>query len=212
MKQIRGPGTSAHSENSIRFGFLLAGGKSSRMGADKAFIQIGGCTLLDRGVQVLAVVCSGVAVVGDVAKFANHNVAVIEDIYRDCGPLAGIHAALSQSPAEFNLVLAVDMPLVSPELLEFLFEQAENSDAIVTVVRIDRGFQPLCAVYRRAFAAVAEDALKAGKHKIDALFSTVPVRIVEENELLKAGFSARLFANLNTPEDLCSWEPNDFPG
>ncbi|MFI5176824.1 MAG: molybdenum cofactor guanylyltransferase, partial [Terriglobia bacterium] len=63
-------------------------------------------------------------------------------------------------------------------------------------------FQPLCAVYRRAFATAAEQALKAGKNKIDALFATIPIRVVEGEELASAGFSDQVFLNLNTPEDL----------
>jgi molybdopterin-guanine dinucleotide biosynthesis protein A len=182
------------------------------MGTDKAFLQFEGHTLLERGLSVLKGTCATVAIVGDPAKFGNHDVAVIDDVYRESGPLAGIHAALHQSAAELNLMLALDMPFVTAALLECLFTKAEGSDAVVTVPRMDRGFQPLCAIYRRSFAVLAEEALRAGKYKIDALFAVVTTRVIEEEELRAAGFSPRLFANLNTPEDVRALSGDSFPG
>jgi len=195
-----------------RMGFVLAGGKSSRMGtgADKAVLEFGGQTLLDRALAVMGTVCGRVTIVGDPAKFAKYGStkyasskydSVVADIFPGCGPLAGIHAALLHSSAELNLMLAVDMPFVSRELLAFLFAAAEENDAIVTVPRSGKGLQPLCAVYRRDFFLVAEQALRAGKYKIDAAFSGVSVRVIEESELAAAGFSEKSFFNVNTPQD-----------
>jgi len=73
---------------------------------------------------------------------------------------------------------------------------------VVTVPRIAGGYQPLCAVYRRAFAPLAQAALEAGRNKIDALFADVTTRILEEPELRGFAFSAAMFDNLNTPDDL----------
>lgn len=184
-----------------RIGFVLVGGRSSRMGTDKAFLKLGRRTLLESAIAVLSSVCSEVAIVGDRDKFSADG-KVIEDLYPGAGPLAGIHAALRHSSAELNLILAVDLPFVSTELLNFLIDCAEKTDAVVTVPRTTGGFQPLCAVYRPAFAAAAEEALRAGKNKIDPLFARVPTRIITENELSEAGFSEKVFSNLNTPEDV----------
>jgi molybdopterin-guanine dinucleotide biosynthesis protein A len=206
-------------------GFVLAGGKSSRMGAgpgkdkDKAFLDFGGQTLLDRALSVMGTVCDRVAIVGDPAKFAKYGStkhgsskydSVVADIFPGCGPLAGIHAALLYSSAELNLMLAVDMPFVSRELLAFLFATAEKSDAIVTVPRSSKGLQPLCAVYRRDFSTVAEQALRAWNYKIDATFSSVSVRVIEEGELAAAGFSEQSFFNVNTPQDRLAAEGRTF--
>jgi molybdopterin-guanine dinucleotide biosynthesis protein A len=171
------------------------------MGTDKAFLEFRGQTLLERALATARGVCDEVVIVGDAARFAGYG-PVVEDVYPGCGPLGGIHAALLSSPAESNVMLAVDMPFVSPELLAFVLSAASDSDASIVVPRASRGFQPLCAVYRREFAPVAEDALRAGKYKIDALFSAVRVRVIEEEELTRSGFAERLFANVNTPEDL----------
>jgi molybdopterin-guanine dinucleotide biosynthesis protein A len=189
-----------------RMGFVLAGGKSSRMGAgsdqekDKAFLAFRGQTLLDRALAVIRSVCDSTAIVGDPAKFTQYE-SVVADVFPGCGPLAGIHAALLYSPAKLNLMLAVDMPFVSRELLAFLFAAADESDAMVTVPRCGEGLQPLCAAYRRDFSTFAERALRAGKYRIDAAFSSVSVRVIEEDELAAAGFSEQSFFNVNTPED-----------
>ena len=188
-----------------RMGFVLTGGKSSRMGTDKASLEFGGQTLLDRALEVMEAVCDSVAIVGDPAKFAKYGAPkygpVIADIFPGCGPLAGIHAALAHSSAELNLMLAVDMPFVFAELLAFLFEVAEDDDAIITVPRVGKGLQPLCAVYRPAFRATAEQSLRAGNYKVDAAFSNVSIHMIEEAELAAAGFSERCFFNVNTPQD-----------
>jgi molybdenum cofactor guanylyltransferase len=211
-------------------GFVLAGGKSSRMGAgtdkddkdkDKVFLEFGGQTLLDRALSVMGTVCDRVAIVGNPAKFTKSGStksgsskyeAVVADIFPGCGPLAGIHAALLYSSAELNLMLAVDMPFVSRELLAFLFAAAsdEANDAIITVPRSGRGLQPLCAVYRRDFSPVAEQALRAGKYKIDATFSGVSVRVIKEGELAAAGFAEQSFFNVNTPQDRLAAEGRTF--
>ena len=202
-------------------GFIIAGGKSSRMGTgvDKAFLEFGGQTLLDRALTVMSEVCDSVRIVGDPAKFAKYGStkygsskygSVVADIFSGCGPLAGIHAALVHSAAELNLMLAVDMPFVSTELLAFLFAAAAESDAIITVPRTGKGLQPLCAVYRRGFSLAAEQALRAGKYKIDAAFSSVSVRVIEEAELAAAGFSEQSFFNVNTPQDRRAAEGQSF--
>lgn len=182
--------------------FILAGGKSTRMGTDKALVRLRGRTLLDLALETARSVATKVAIVGSSTKFSAH-APVIEDIFPDCGPLGGIHAALQSSTSDLNLILGVDLPLVTPQLLEFLLSKAAGSPAaLVTVPRTIRGWQPLCAVYRREFRQVAEDALRAGRYKIDALFDPARTRAIAEEELRAAGFSAEVFRNLNTPEDL----------
>jgi molybdopterin-guanine dinucleotide biosynthesis protein A len=181
--------------------FVLAGGKSTRMGAEKAFVVFEGRTLLEWALESARAVTSDVRVVGDAVKFARF-APVVEDVFRECGPLGGIHAALLASRAELNFMLAVDVPFASPALFEFLIARAKNSGALVTVARVDGRFQPLCAVYRRGFADVAEIALRAGKYRIGGLFETGRTQVIEEAELADVGFSPTMFRNLNTPEEL----------
>src|SRR5436305_1241345 len=181
--------------------FILAGGNSTRMGTDKAFVMLERRTLLARALEVCRTVTSDVRIVGDRKKFAPF-APVVEDVFPGCGPLAGIHAALRASQTDWNVVLAVDLPFVSPALLHFLVAQGRRSRAIVTVPRAGKGWQPLCAVYRRAFADATEAALRAERYKIDALFDPALTHSVGEEQLRSAGFSPEVFRNLNTPEEL----------
>jgi molybdopterin-guanine dinucleotide biosynthesis protein A len=183
--------------------FVLAGGKSTRMGADKAFVVLDGRTLLARALELGRSLSSDVRIMGEAAKFRAFG-PVVEDIFRDCGPLGGIHAALRATSAELNVMLAVDSPFVTQELLEFLIGRARDSRASVTVPQCEGRLQPLCAVYRRKFADVAEKALQAGRLKIGALFDSQTAMVIGESELQAAGFSAATFRNLNTPKELAA--------
>src|ERR1700678_941526 len=182
--------------------FILAGGKSTRMGMDKAFIRLDGQTLLTRSLDLARSVTPDVRVVGSPEKFAQF-APVISDIYPDRGPLGGIHAALRASQADLNLMLAVDMPALPATFLKYLIEQARTTPDVAAVVPRDNGrSQPLCAIYRRGFADAAETALLAGCNRIDSLYSQIEVRAVEREEWVREGFSSAIFHNLNTPEEL----------
>lgn len=181
--------------------FVLAGGKSSRMGSDKAFVQLGDETLLAKALKVARSVTEEIRIVGDPGKFSAFG-RVVEDVYRDQGPMGGIHAALSGSSTDLNLILAVDLPFVEANFLRFLLSRARQSGAMVTLPRAAQHLQPLSAIYQRAFAAVADESLRNGKNKIDPLFARVQTCVIEEAELMRAGFSPAIFRNLNTPDDL----------
>jgi molybdopterin-guanine dinucleotide biosynthesis protein A len=181
--------------------FILAGGKSSRMGSDKAFVQLGDETLLAKALKVARAVTEEVRIVGDAGKFSAFG-RVVEDVYRDQGPMGGIHAALTTSSTDFNLILAVDLPFVEANFLRYLLSRARESSAMVTLPRAAQRLQPLCAIYRRAFTAVAEESLRNGKNKIDSLFASVQTCVIEEADLMRSGFSPAIFRNLNTPDDL----------
>jgi len=181
--------------------FILAGGKSTRMSRDKAFVVLEGRTLLDRMLELARSVCADVRIVGDRKKFSAF-APVVEDIFSGCGPLGGIHAALRSSATELNLIVAVDVPFLSSKFLEFLIAKSRASSASVILARTSDGWQPLCAVYRREFADRAEQALKLGRYRIDTLFDRASTLVIEEAELRDQGFSPDLFRNLNTPEEL----------
>jgi len=181
--------------------FILAGGKSTRMGRDKAFVMLDGRSLLDRQLDLARSVCADVRIVGDPAKFSQF-APVVEDAFRGCGPLGGIHAALRSSETDLNLLVAVDIPFVSAQFLEFLLAKSRASESMVIVARTSDGWQPLCAVYRRGFAELAEKALRASRFRIDALFDPARTLVIGQDELRQQGFLPDLFRNLNTPEEL----------
>jgi molybdenum cofactor guanylyltransferase len=181
--------------------FVLAGGRSSRMGADKALLELDGETLLARTMDCAQSVAVDVGIVGSASRFNRYG-TVVEDVFNDCGPLGGIHAALRASRTEQTLILAVDLPGVTPVFLEFLARVASQEPSALAVVPEYAGrWHPLCAVYRREFAQAAEQALKQHRFRIDALFEVVPTRKIAQAELEAGGFGADIFRNLNTMAD-----------
>jgi molybdopterin-guanine dinucleotide biosynthesis protein A len=188
----------AHSQVS---GFVLAGGKSTRMGQDKASLTLNGRTLLEHALAALRGVCRDVAVLGRFERYGAMAPAY-EDIYPGCGPLGGIHAALSTSQTQFNLIIAVDTPFLVPEFLTYLAERAVASGMVVTTPEIDDYTQPLCTVYSLDFLPIAERAIQAGNYKIVPLFPRDQTLVIKESELRRFAFGTEMFENLNTPEDM----------
>ncbi len=151
------------------------------MGVDKALLSFRDQTLLARALEIAAAVTGKVIIVGPRERYATYG-NVVEDVYPGCGPLGGIHAALGATETELNLVLSVDMPLMTPQFLQWLLEQARNASELIVVPDALGGQQPLCAVYRRPVHALAEQALKDGDYKIGHLFSRTPTRYVVGRE------------------------------
>jgi molybdopterin-guanine dinucleotide biosynthesis protein A len=182
-------------------GFVLAGGKSTRMGQDKAAVTLNGLTLLQHALAALREVCRDVAILGKCELYGSLG-PVYEDIFPGCGPLGGIHTALSNSQTPLNLIIAVDTPFLSPDFLSYLADRAIDSSAIVTTPEIDEYTQPLCTVYSLDFRSIAEQALRQGNYKIVPLFPKDRTLVIKEAELRQFAFATDMFENLNTPEDL----------
>jgi molybdopterin-guanine dinucleotide biosynthesis protein A len=186
--------------------FVLAGGRSSRMGVDKALLRLGERSLLERALEMVSALASCSYIVGLKARYSSFG-ETIEDIYPGCGPLSGIHAALTATSTDLNLILSVDMPLMTPEFLRWLIEKSRASEEWIVLPEIAGGPQPLCAIYRRRVAAVAGEVLRAGDYKVARLFDRVSTRIVTEPEIFAAGFSPEIFRNINTPEEYAQCRP-----
>lgn len=197
-------------------GFVLAGGKSTRMGRDKAAISLDGRTLLEHALGTLRQVCNDVRILGSPHLYGSCGAEVVEDIFPGCGPLGGIHAALSHTRTRFNLIIAVDTPFLSVEFLRFMMDHAVASAAVVTTPEIAGYRQPLCSVYSRNFLPIAEKALrsepshkeasaregKSADYKIVPLFPADGTCVISEAEIRKFAFTTEMFDNLNTPDDL----------
>jgi molybdopterin-guanine dinucleotide biosynthesis protein A len=184
------------SSNSNRAAWVLVGGRSSRMGSDKARADSGGRALALRVADKAASVCATVSLVGDPAIYNDWGLPVIADRLPGLGPLAGIEAALAASESDNNLIIACDMPALDENLLEALF--AAGGDCALP--RHDDGkIEPLCAVYQRGCGPVIREALESGVRKVtDALRSLedhgLAIRYIRVS-------NPSSFANLNTPED-----------
>ena len=176
-------------------GFVLAGGKSSRMGSDKALLRLDGKTLLERVAQAVEEAVGSVVIVGNSGRYGGFGYGVIPDAVPDSGPLAGIQAALAESDTEWNLMVACDMPGVTADRLRCLVEEAQGcGDADVVMPYFEGCPQPLCAVYHRRARVAIEEALRSQRLKImDALADLRVVRKAMDGE--------DLFRNVNTPAE-----------
>lgn len=191
-------------------GFVLAGGQSRRMGRDKAQIPWGSGTLLTHAVGVLQEIASEVLVVGTV-KSVDAAVVAIADVFPEHGPMAGIHAALEHSNTEWNLILAVDLPLVPPELLGFIAGRCPNASGLAVVPKVSGRLQPLCAAYHRGLLMEIERAIGNDDLSIHRLLERLStgimetsgdIWIIEDEELITQGFDTEVLINVNTAEDL----------
>ena len=203
-------------------GFVLAGGRSMRMGQDKALLSPAGRSLLDLALDKLRVLPLGAppriaAARSDLSAHA----AVIADRYPRCGPLSGIEAALAASAQPLNVFLPVDLPLCPPYFLLWLVERAAITGALLTVPRINGRPQPLCAVYHRDLLHHLTQSLLSREHKVmpavtgAARAQSRPpnidifdVELVASTHPQMNAFSPlplyRWFHNCNTPEDMTS--------
>jgi molybdopterin-guanine dinucleotide biosynthesis protein A len=192
-----------HTAQSDVTAFVLVGGKSERMGQDKATMHLASRrTLLENALAVAGAVAGQVGIVGSRHKYASYAWAgeIVEDVFPDRGPLGGIHAALSATTTEWNVILAVDLPGVTAALLQWILKMAREAGSQVTVASAVGGLQPLCGVYRKGFRERAEKALKDDHNKVDASFDRGSLRILTEEEVRAAGFLPEVFVNVNTPE------------
>jgi molybdopterin-guanine dinucleotide biosynthesis protein A len=170
------------------------------MGTDKAMLPMGGVSLLQLALDKARQVAPQTVIVGSRERYARYG-DVIEDVIPGCGPLSGIHAALSITQSERNLILSVDMPLMSSQFLRWLFEQAATCSELAVVPFANGRTQPLCSVFRRVANHEVERGLRGGEYKVDRLFSILPTRVLAETEWRAAGFSPDIFSNINTPEE-----------
>ncbi len=196
-----------------RGGFVLVGGHSTRMGRDKALLEFQGSTLAGRIAECVRRVAGNVTLIGRPERYRELGYTVIPDRVPGCGPLGGVYTALSASHAEWNLMVACDMPLVTTEFLEALFSNAESGPSTVDCVvselttagsesatpgapeasRLD----PLCAVYHRRCATAARRAIDRRILKMHDFLSTLRLRRYPVAD-------PALLSNINTPPEWSS--------
>ena len=201
-------------------GIVLCGGRSTRMGQDKASLRCGDETLLERAVRVVKEVADEVIVVARpvedrdtgggnpfsrppkrvVRRWIGLPVVLVHDPIADLGPLAGIAAGLSASTTDLNIVIACDMPLIRAAVLRRLLDLRGNADICLAV--IDGRASPLCAVYRSSVAVAARQLLAAGERRVMRLLDQVQTKRVDAAVFRDLDPDLDSFLSCNTPEDL----------
>jgi molybdopterin-guanine dinucleotide biosynthesis protein A len=172
-------------------GFVLAGGQSRRMRRDKAALPWGAGSLLDHMIQLLSTVAGRVRVVGR---------GELPDNVPGKGPLGGILTALEHTDRDENLILAVDLPLLTPDFLEWFHSRFQVCSKPLLACHIAGTF-PLCLGIRRYVVEDLRRRLAAGKLAVREFIEESDPELLEEKELVDLGFAPSIFRNVNTPED-----------
>jgi molybdopterin-guanine dinucleotide biosynthesis protein A len=182
---------------------IMAGGKSSRMGTDKAFVPLLGKPLIEHVLAAVASLGDQLFVVTNRPDdYAYLGLPLQGDIYLDQGPLGGLHTALHQVTRPHVLIVACDMPWLSRPLLEHMVGLRGTADAVVP--RWEAFPEPLHAVYSRACLPAVEGNLQAGMRKMAAFYDKIRVRYVDREEIVRFDPTGRSFANINTPAELAA--------
>ena len=171
---------------------VLAGGRSSRLGRNKALLPLHGKTLIEKVIDE-ARCCTGAVTIitNSPDEYAHLGYPCRGDILPGGGPLSGIHAALTHCGTEYVLVVSCDIPLVNRELFESLIAALPGHDIVMFK---HKHFEPLCALYRRTCLAALEDLIAHGEHRIIDLFPSLQVKVLRIA-------SADVFKNINTDAD-----------
>ena len=182
---------------------ILAGGHARRFGgADKASLIVGGARIIDRQLAALETVADDIRIVtNEPDRYATLGVRVILDQIAGAGPLGGLHAALADAVHGAVIVLACDLPFVTPALLQLLVSQFGDGEEIDAVVpQSARGLEPLCAVYAKRCADQARHRIDRGDLYTRGLLDDVRVRVLGP-EVLAPYDDESVFLNVNTPHD-----------
>ena len=180
-------------------GFVLAGGKSSRMGRDKGMVFFNGQQMVKYAIDALKPVCSSIVMLANEDDYGSLGYPIYKDKVRDCGPLAGICTGLAATKTQLNLFVTCDSPFVTPSLLSFLISEAGNYDAVVPYYQ--NILHPLTAVYRKSCLAVFNKRLEERELKVKEALAFVRTKQVTLTTEMPF-FDHMMLTNINTPQEL----------
>ncbi|WP_141430925.1 molybdenum cofactor guanylyltransferase [Bacillus sp. 03113] len=182
---------------------ILAGGKSSRMGKNKALLELrNGMTVIESIIEELSSLSEHVVIVtNQPEEYRFLQLPLIKDTWSEIGPLGGIHAGLRESPTSRNLIVACDMPFPSAEIGKYLLLQLDHVQAAVP--QINEYTHPLFAAYRKDILSVIEEVVKENKRSMKQLLQKIQHKLVTETELERLGIQRieKYFFNMNNPTD-----------
>jgi molybdenum cofactor guanylyltransferase len=182
-------------------GYVLAGGDSSRMGRDKALLELGGVPMIVRMARLVHAVAGRAVLVGEHEVDQRLGLRSVRDDWPGAGPLGGVATALRASECPWNLIVACDLPYLTREWLEFLIGRAHESKADAILPMNEGGPEPLCAMYSKNCAAPIWLALDRGVRKVTAGLAHLCVEYLEQREWKAFDSEGLLFKNMNSPED-----------
>jgi molybdopterin-guanine dinucleotide biosynthesis protein A len=178
-------------------GFVLTGGRSSRMGRDKGLLPIEGSVLVERTAERVRAAAGSVTLIGAPERYASLGLAVAPDLIEDCGPIGGLYTALKMTSADWNLLVACDMPGITAGFLGELLAAARERGSTCLVPQTESGLHPLCAVYHRRAGGAVESAIERKRFKMHDLLKVLGAVSWPVTD-------ASMLENVNTPLE---WGP-----
>lgn len=193
-----------HKMNEVA-GFVTAGGRSSRMGRDKAWLDLAGRPMIEHVIAALQPVTATVSIIANHSEYAKLGFPVLPDSQSGIGPLEAIRISLlnTKRPRALltrALLVGCDLPFVTSELFKFLVSLGGPYEAVVPM-GANQKLEPLCAIYCSSALNAVETLIASGERKISLLYDRVPTRFVRFEELQHLAGSELFFNNVNTPGD-----------
>ena len=183
-------------------GVIQAGGKSTRMGGEpKALMELGGRPIVARVLDVVRQVAERVLLVTNTPDlYAFLGLPMVSDVFPEGGSLGGIYSGLCAAPGDAAFTVACDMPFLSEPVARLVLARAGEADVVAP--RIGEQWETLHACYSKACLAPMERRLREGRLRITGFFEEVRVLAITEAEVAAVGDPARVFMNVNTPDEL----------
>jgi len=184
-------------------GIILSGGRSTRMGENKAFIQIEGVPIIQRILALFRELFGEIIIVTNQEElFEKIDARIVVDLLPNAGALGGLYTGLFFSSFRYSFCVACDMPFLNGSLIKHLSGRLQGYDVIVPRTR--DGLQPLHAYYSRDCIEPIKKLMQEGKHKIIDFYPMVKLNVIHEDELDALDPDGESFININTPEELDS--------
>jgi molybdopterin-guanine dinucleotide biosynthesis protein A len=178
--------------------FILAGGKSSRMGVDKGLVHLSGKPMIQYIIDTLEQLKLPIQIVSNNSEYEQFGFPVHQDLIKDKGPIGGIYTALSSSDSELNLIISCDTPFVNSALIESLI--AECKYQTVTISEYEGWQHPLVGIYSKSGMKTFQSQIEKDDLKLSKANELLKVKAVPMDNI--EGVTARVFDNINTIEEL----------
>jgi len=182
-------------------GIIIAGGKNTRMGREKAFLDIGTERIIDRILSIYGDLFDEVIIVtNNPLAYGEFDAMIVTDLIPGKGALGGIYTGLFYSSSEHAFVAACDMPFLNKDFIREMMRHAETADIVVP--RTPDGFQPLHAIYARKYLPAIKKLIRAGELKITGFYGRKKTDIIPPDIVTRFDPEYRIFFNVNTEDDL----------
>lgn len=169
------------------------------MGEDKALLELNGKSFIQQITETLQRVLNQVVIISDRGeKYQFLDLAIYEDIFKECGPLGGIHSALRNAQTEKVFIVSCDLPLMTSDAIRYIVDRADASNTVVPSVR--KMIQPLCGIYGETCLPALEDYLSRGQRKVQQFVKKMNAIVLSMDPELPIDHP-EVFTNINTSED-----------